>query len=110
LHGLIPLWLQKSFGPWMTYGGGGYWINPGSGNHNFWYLGWLVQVKLADYAAVGTEIFYTTPDHVGGDGNFRFNVGCVLDVNDHHHLLLSGGRSIVGDSLFLGYLAYQLTI
>ena len=21
----LPLWLQKSFGAWMTYGGGGYW-------------------------------------------------------------------------------------
>ncbi len=24
-----PLWLQKSFGDWTTYGGGGYWINQG---------------------------------------------------------------------------------
>jgi hypothetical protein len=110
LHGLVPLWLQKSFGPWMTYGGGGYWINPGSGNRNFWYLGWLVQVKLMDHAALGAEVFYTTPDHVGGDENLRFNIGLVLDVTDHHHVLLSSGRSIVGDSLFLGYLAYQLTI
>jgi hypothetical protein len=27
-HGFMPLWLQKSFGKWLTYGGG-YWINPG---------------------------------------------------------------------------------
>ncbi len=25
----FPLWLQKSFGDWTTYGGGGYWINQG---------------------------------------------------------------------------------
>ena len=23
----LPLWVQKSFGDWQTYGGGGYWIN-----------------------------------------------------------------------------------
>jgi hypothetical protein len=23
----IPLWLQKSWGPWTSYGGGGYWVN-----------------------------------------------------------------------------------
>ncbi|MBF0502465.1 MAG: hypothetical protein HQM09_20170 [Candidatus Riflebacteria bacterium] len=25
----VPIWLQKSWGPWTTYGGGGYWLNPG---------------------------------------------------------------------------------
>jgi hypothetical protein len=28
----LPVWVQKSFGAWQTYGGGGYWINPGTGN------------------------------------------------------------------------------
>jgi len=110
LHGLIPLWLQKSFGPWMTYGGGGYWINPGEGNRNFWYLGWLIQVKLADHFALGGELFYTTPDRVDSERNIRFNIGTVLDLSDHHHLLFSAGRSIAGDSLFQGYFAYQLTL
>jgi hypothetical protein len=31
-HAYLPVWLQKSFGDWTTYGGGGYWINPGVGN------------------------------------------------------------------------------
>jgi hypothetical protein len=110
LHALIPLWLQKSAGRWLTYGGGGYWINPGDGNRNFWYLGWQSQVKLVDHAALGGEVFYTTPDRVGGDGNLRFNIGLVIDATDHHHALLSAGRSIVGDSRFQGYFAYQLTI
>jgi len=26
--GKLPIWLQKSWGPWTTYGGGGYAINP----------------------------------------------------------------------------------
>ena len=25
--GFLPVWAQKSFGEWTTYGGGGYWIN-----------------------------------------------------------------------------------
>jgi hypothetical protein len=31
---LLPIWLQKSWGAWTTYGGGGYWINPGPGKRN----------------------------------------------------------------------------
>ena len=42
----LPLWLQKSFEPWTTYGGAGYWINPGNENRNWWYVGWLLQREL----------------------------------------------------------------
>jgi hypothetical protein len=33
----LPVWLQKDFGKWTIYGGGGYWINPGTGNKNWWF-------------------------------------------------------------------------
>jgi len=110
----MPLWIQKSWGPsdrqWTSYGGGGLWLNPGPGNRNYGYVGWQVQRRLSHLATLGTEIFYTTPDQVGGGSNLRFNVGLVLDFNEHHHLLLSAGRGIVGDTIFQGYLAYQMTI
>ena len=110
LHVLIPLWLQKSFGPWTSYGGGGLWVNPGAGNRNYGYFGWQVQRRLSGLATLGAEVFYTTPDRVGGGANLRFNLGLVLDFSEHHHLLLSAGRGIVGDTIFQGYLAYQMTI
>ena len=40
VHEFLPVWLQKDFDPWVTYGGGGYWINPGPGNQNYWFAGW----------------------------------------------------------------------
>jgi hypothetical protein len=39
----LPLWLQKSVGPLLTYGGGGYCINPGAGNHDWLFLGWHLE-------------------------------------------------------------------
>jgi hypothetical protein len=110
LHVLIPIWLQKSFGAWTTYGGGGYWRNPGQGNRDYWYVGWLVQRRVSDRAALGTELYYTTPDQVGGSANLRFNVGLVLDLTEHHHILLSAGHGLLGDSVLQGYAAYQLTL
>jgi hypothetical protein len=106
----IPLWVQKSFGPWTTYGGGGYWINPRAGNQNYWYVGWQAQRQLSKLATLGGEVFYTTADRIGGTGNLRFNLGLVLDFTEHHHLLLSAGRSIAGDTKFQCYVAYQLTL
>ncbi|OPY75763.1 MAG: hypothetical protein A4E65_03444 [Syntrophorhabdus sp. PtaU1.Bin153] len=37
---LLPIWLQKTRGPWQSYGGGGYWTNPGPDNRNYWFAGW----------------------------------------------------------------------
>ena len=42
----LPVWVQKDFGDWTTYGGGGYWINPGPGNRNYWFAGWLLQRQV----------------------------------------------------------------
>ena len=107
-HIFIPLWLQKSSGPWTTFGGGGFWWNPGAGNRNNWYVGWAQRIAGGQW--IGTEVFYTTPSQVGGKANLGFNLGLVLDLSEHHHLLFSAGRSIVGDVLWQSYTAYQLTL
>ncbi len=110
LHALLPVWLQKSRGPWTTYGGGGYWLNPGTGNRNYWLAGWLLQRSLSRSAIVGAEIFSTTADQVGGRGQLRFDIGSVVDLTEHHHLMGSAGHSIAGDNAWQAYVAYQLTI
>src|SRR5690606_32685348 len=33
---LLPVWTQKNLGPWSVFGGGGYAINPGAGNRDYW--------------------------------------------------------------------------
>ena len=110
LHAFLPLWLQKSYGAWTTYGGVGYWLNPGTGNRNYWFAGWQVQRRLGALATPGVEIFYTTADRSDGRSSLRFNLGLVLDLAEQHHILASGGTSIVGEKALQGYLAYQLTL
>lgn len=105
----VPIWLQKSFGAWQTYGGVGVWIDLGDRDRHWWYFGWQVQRRLFKWLAIGAEIFHQTPNVRGGDGDTRFNVGAVLDFGETHHLLLSGGRGFAGPNLFQGYVAYQLT-
>lgn len=104
----LPLWLQKSFGPWTTYGGGGYWFNPGPGNRDWVFLGWQAQRRLAPSVAAGAEVFHGTSREIGRPGQTRFNLGLVLDFGELHHLLLSGGGGIGGRALQF-YVGYQLT-
>ncbi len=88
----LPIWLQKNIGKWTTYGGGGYWTNPGPGNRNFWFTGWLLQYQVTDALALGAELFHQTSSMIGRAASRGFNLGGIYDLNEHHHLLFSAGR------------------
>jgi hypothetical protein len=108
----LPIWLQKNFGSWTTYGGGGYWINPGSGNKDYWFVGWLLQRQVTDHLALGGEVFYQTADAVDSVDSTGFNLGGIYDFSEHQHLLFSAGTGIQNanqTNRFSYYLGYQLT-
>jgi hypothetical protein len=105
----LPLWLQKSFGPWQTHGGLGIWLDLGAGKRYWWYIGWQVQRRIGDWLTLGAEIFHQTPKQPGDDGDTRFNLGAVVDFTDMHHLVLSAGRGFAGPNLFQSYVAYEVT-
>ena len=94
----LPLWLQKDFGKWTTYGGGGYWINPGAGNKNYWFSGILLQYSFSDTFYLGGEIFYQTADTVDAKNSIGFNVGGGVPLVSHFQLLFSAGRGLTNTS------------
>jgi hypothetical protein len=106
----IPLWLQKSWEPWTTYGGGGYWYNPGTDNKHYWFFGWLVQRDMSKKITLAAELFYTTPKAIGEGSEIGFNVGGYFNFTEEHHILFSAGRDIHGPNRFLMYIAYRLTL
>lgn len=109
LHVLIPLWLQKSVGPWSTDLGGGFLADLDEGYRNYWCFGWQVGRRLSEFATIGAEFFYTSAHRDSTASSLRSNVGLVLNFSDHDHVLLSVGHSVTGDRVWQGYLAYQLT-
>jgi len=105
----VPLWLQKDFGKWTTYGGGGYWFNPGEGNRDYWFAGWEVQRKLTDSLTAGIEGQFRTADTVNAHHSFALNAGGIWDLSEKYHVLFSAGHTVRGRSEFQGYLGLQLT-
>jgi hypothetical protein len=105
----IPLWLQKSWGPWQSYGGGGFWRNPGAGNTDYWFFGWQVQRDLSSMLTIGAELYRQTKTTEDGTSQNGFTVGAIVNLTDDHHLLFSAGRGINGDNRFSAYAAYQYT-
>jgi hypothetical protein len=109
VQAFLPLWLQKSFGDWTIYGGGGYGINPGAGNENWGFAGMVVQRQVTKSVLLGGEIYHRTTLETGGRDDTAFNLGIVIDFTDHQHLLFSAGRSINGPTDFQAYIAWQFT-
>jgi hypothetical protein len=105
----LPIWLQKSWGPWTTYGGGGYWINPGEGNKDWWQFGWLIQRDINKALTLGAELYYKTASASDGSDTAGYTVGAIINITENHHVLLSIGQDINGPDYLTTYIGYQLT-
>lgn len=105
----IPVWLQKTFGPWTTFGGGGFWHNPGDENRDFWLVGWELQRDFGKHLTVGGELYHATSSASGENGHTAFNLGGFWNLDEHRHVLFSFGRDIDGPTRFACYLGLQLT-
>jgi len=108
----LPIWLQKDFDPWTVYGGGGYWINPGSGNRNYGFVGIALWRKITEEFSLGVEVFHQTSPADGVKDSTGFNVGATYDISENWHLLVSAGsglRNRSSTNQFSYYAGLQLT-
>lgn len=89
---LLPLWLEKDFaGGTSVFGGGGYELNPGSGNRNFGQGAVALTHQLNGKLSIGTELAWQQPDQAGGTNQIRLGVGSIVKLSDQYALLFSGG-------------------
>ena len=107
----LPLWLQKSWGTWTLYGGGGYGINSFNREEKNWeFAGVVLQKQVLSDLAIGAELYNQSAAQVDfPNSGTAFNIGAVWDLSAQHHILLSLGRSIQGPVDFQFYIAYQFT-
>ena len=83
--------------------------NPGTGNRDWWFTGWLLQRDITPALTLGGEIFHETPNEKGSESDTRLNFGGIYNVSDTYHLLFSAGHTVQGPSTFQSYLAFQIT-
>ncbi len=106
----IPVWVQKSWGKLTTYGGAGYWINPGVNNRNWLFTGWEVQYDFTTVVTLGGELYYHTQDAVDSRSSLAFNVGGSINASKKFHFIFSAGHSIMNESYTTLYLGLLWTI
>ena len=105
----LPLWLQKSWGPWTTYGGGGAALNSAPGQRDYPFSGWLVQRDFGKHLMLGGELFAQGQDTDIDKGFAALNFGGSCNINEHFSLLFSAGHSVAGDNHTLWYFGLYWT-
>ena len=105
----LPVWIQKSWGPWTTYGGGGVALNNAPGAQNYVFAGWLIQGELSKQFTLGTELYTQGPAALGNLGTTIFNAGGYYNPTEQLSVLFSVGHSIAGQQHAISYFGVYYT-
>jgi Putative MetA-pathway of phenol degradation len=88
---LLPIWIQKAAGPWSIFGGGGYAINPGIDNRNYWTGGLAVTRQFGDKLVLGVEANRQGAGTVLDDASTSLGLGGIYQLKTPLRLLVSVG-------------------
>jgi Putative MetA-pathway of phenol degradation len=103
---LLPVWAQQDIGPWSVFGGGGYAINPGPGNRDFWTGGIAVSRSFGENLQIGAEADRSGADTVGGSAATSLGLGATYRLGRHLRLLASGGPTFADAGGKAGFHAF----
>lgn len=91
---LLPVWVQRSEGHWALFGGGGYMLNPGSGQRNYWQGGMVVTRDIGERVLLGVELYGQGADELGGRPLRGVNIGGAVKLGGPLSLLCSVGEGL----------------
>jgi hypothetical protein len=107
----LPVWAQKSWGPWTTYGGAGEVLANAPGFSNYSFGGWLLQRKVRKKLILGGELFSHGAE--GTATNIRSSAmadfGGYYTIHEGYQLLFASGHSFAGQGETYTYLALYWT-
>ena len=103
----LPLWLQKSSGKWTVFGGAGVYVNSGAGRWNGTFTGVAVTRDVSAAAALGVEVFHSSPEGPASPASTGFNAGLISAIGEDHAVLFSVGRSVDDGNSLTAYAAYE---
>ena len=106
----LPVWIQKTWNKLTTYGGAGYWFNPGTNNKNWVFGGWEIQYDFSDFLTLGGEIYFHTADTKDTRSGTGLNLGGSINPTEKFHFIFSFGHTVSNDNTFTSYLGLLWTI
>ncbi|MBN8808628.1 MAG: transporter [Sphingomonas sp.] len=108
---LLPVWVQHDWGKWSLFGGGGFTINPGVGNRNYWLAAAALTRQVTGRLSIGVEATHRGPDTVDARPTSTLGIGAIWRLKGPLSLLASAGPSFGGrdGDKYHGYVALGLS-
>jgi hypothetical protein len=91
---VLPIWLEKDWDTWSTFGGGGCVIQHESDLKNFCLAGWALTRTVLQRLQIGLELVYRSADTPGGHASAAMGAGLRYDITTHYHFLASAGPTL----------------
>ena len=109
----VPVWMQKSWGHWTSYGGGGVQLVKQTGYSDFSYGGWLLQRDIGKKWTLGAEIFSHGAE---GYATGETKPAAMVDVGGYYYVrnpglqvLFAYGHTVAGQSENYAYIGLYRT-
>jgi hypothetical protein len=109
----VPIWIQKDWGHWTTYGGAGYQIVNQFLYRSFPYGGWLIQRDIGKKLTLGAEVHSHGPE---GLAAAQTRPATMVDVGGYYYfrnpgfqLLFAYGHTAFGQTENYAYLGLYWT-
>jgi hypothetical protein len=106
----LPIWMQKSWGPWTAFGGGGVYLNSNPGMRDSTFVGGALERAISPGTTVGAELYHQSADIIGESDTTAMNIGMIAQVGKYHAILFSFGRSLHGTITSSGYASYEFAL
>jgi hypothetical protein len=90
----LPIWIEKDWGKWSTFGGGGCELNRAGDSRNFCQMGWVLAHQVLPDLQIGMELVHQTADTKGGVATTGVGAGVIYDINENYHLMAYAGPGI----------------
>lgn len=91
---LLPLWAERDWGSWSTFGGGGCVLNRGGDSQNYCLAGWALTRRVLPDLVLGAELVHQGADQKGGRASTGVGAGLIYDLSEHLHLLAYAGPGL----------------
>ncbi len=109
----LPIWVQKSWGHWTTYGGAGYQVVHQTQYNSFPYGGWLLQRDIGKRWTLGGEVFSHAAE---GLATPQTQSATMIDLGGFYYIKNPGlqilfcyGHSVAGQTENYAYLGLYQT-
>lgn len=109
----LPVWIQKDWGHWTTYSGGGYQIVHQTDYRSFPYGGGLIQRDIGKRLQLAAEVFSHAHE---GLATPQTEAATLIDIGGYYHfkqpglqMLFAYGHSVAGQTENYAYLGLYKT-